>query len=199
MRPCSPIAFGRSMKNAILAAVAELKTSRLFLRPFSPDDFAGLHQLNADPAVMRHIGTGVRGEEETREHLERILGHWATHRFGIWAMVLRDSGRVAGRCGLQHYEPTPGEATEEIELSYALAQDLWGGGLMLEAARASLDYGFSVLRLPRIIATVRSANSRSHRVLEKLGMQREGQRPRYGHQVDLFAIGRDDFRGALPT
>jgi ribosomal-protein-alanine N-acetyltransferase len=174
--------------------VVELNTSRLLLRPFSRDDFAGLHQLNADPEVMRHIGTGVRNAEETRQHLERILGHWATHGFGIWAMVLRDSGRVAGRCGLQHYE-----TTEEIELSYALAQDLWGRGITLEAARASLAYGFSVLELPRIIATVRSANTRSHRVLEKLGMRLEGQRPRYGHRVDLFAIDRDDFRAALPT
>ena len=181
-----------------MAPVVELNTSRLLLRPFSRGDFAGLHQLNSDPEVMRHIGTGVRNEDETRQHLERIVGHWATHGFGIWAMLVRDSGldsgRVAGRCGLQHYE-----ATDEIELSYALAQDLWGRGLTLEAARASLDYGFSVLELPRIIATVRSANARSHRVLEKLGMRLEGQRPRYGHQVDLFAIGRDDFRAALPT
>jgi ribosomal-protein-alanine N-acetyltransferase len=143
---------------------------------------------------MRHIGTGVRGADETRQHLQRILDHWAAHGFGIWAMILRDSNRLAGRCGLQHYE-----TSDEIELSYALAPDLWGQGLMLEAAKASLDFGFLTLALPRIIATVRSANARSHRVLEKLGMRPVGQRERYGHQVDLFAIDRADFRAALPT
>lgn len=169
-------------------------SSRIRLRRFTPDDFAGLHQLNSDPEVMRHIGTGVRTESETHQHLERILDHWATHGFGIWAMLVRDSGRFAGRCGLQHYE-----TSDEIELSYALAPDLWGQGLILEAAQASLDFGFSTLALPRIIATVRSANVRSHRVLEKLGMRPAGQRERYGHLVDQFAIDRADFRAALPT
>jgi RimJ/RimL family protein N-acetyltransferase len=169
-------------------------SSRIHLSPFTPDDFASLHLHNAYPEVMRHIGTGVRDEDETRQHLDRILHHWATYSFGIWAMFLRDSGRFAGRCGLQHYE-----STDEIELSYALVPDLWGRGLMLEAARASLDLGFSTLALPRIIATVRSANARSHRVLEKLGMRPAGRRERYGHLVDQFAIDRAEFRAALPT
>jgi RimJ/RimL family protein N-acetyltransferase len=161
------------------------ETPRLFLRPICLEDLDHLYRLNADPEVMRHIGKGVRDRQETQEHLERLVDHWAKHGFGLWTMILRDSGLPAGRCGLQHYD-----GTSEIELSFALAPEFWGRGLAVEAGQAALGHGFSVLGLERIIATARKANTRSRRVLEKLGMQPAPPRERYGHLVDVFAIER---------
>ena len=142
---------------------------------------------------MRHIGTRYTRENETHQHLQQILDHWATHGFGIWVMLLRDSGRFAGRCGLQHLRPSDRSSSAMPSAGPP------GDGAQPRAGQASLDFGFSTLALPRIIATVRSANARSHRVLEKLGMRPAGQRERYGHLVDQFAIERAELRAALPT
>jgi RimJ/RimL family protein N-acetyltransferase len=162
-----------------------LDTPRLRLRPLAASDLEALGLLNADPEVMRHIGEGVRDRAETVQHLELMLSHWVEHGFGVWAIEARDSGRFLGRCGLQHYEHTA-----EIELSYALESASWGRGLMPEAAFCSLSYGFSVLGLARIIATVRNENRRSQRVLEKVGMRFVEPRQRYGRTVKTFAIDR---------
>jgi RimJ/RimL family protein N-acetyltransferase len=168
-------------------------TPRLGLRPITFGDFEAIHGLNADPEVMRHIGTGIRDRAESAAHLDKLVRHWTEHGFGPWAMVDPTTDRVIGRCGLQHYD-----GTDEVELSYALAPAHWGRGLVLEAAAVALDFGFRALNLERIIATVRPANARSHRVLEKLGMLPIAPRERYGHLVDVFAISRPPTTTAAP-
>ena len=60
------------------------------------------------------------------------------------------------------------------ELTYLYARPFWGHGYATEAARAVLEVGFRELDLHRIYATCRPANMGSARVLEKLGMRREG-------------------------
>jgi ribosomal-protein-alanine N-acetyltransferase len=59
-------------------------------------------------------------------------------------------------------------------MGYDLWPDYWGQGLMPEALRALLRYGFEVMELNRVEATTHTENQRSMRVLEKLGFQREG-------------------------
>lgn len=60
------------------------------------------------------------------------------------------------------------------ELGYALRRDRWGSGLTTEAAAAVLAFAFGPAGLARVEATCRPENSGSRRVLEKIGMQREG-------------------------
>ena len=60
------------------------------------------------------------------------------------------------------------------ELTYLYARLFWGRGYATEAARAILAYAFRDLDLHRVYATCRPANVGSSRVLEKLGMRREG-------------------------
>jgi RimJ/RimL family protein N-acetyltransferase len=60
------------------------------------------------------------------------------------------------------------------DLGYGLARDAWGKGLATEAARAVVDYGFSALGLAKVWARTDPRNAASVRVLEKLGMRREG-------------------------
>jgi RimJ/RimL family protein N-acetyltransferase len=146
-----------------------LTTARLELRPATADDLDHLAGLYADPAVMRFIGPGV---PLTRDHaavrLRMMLDHWRDHGFGVCIVRDRTDGTVLGRCGLSYL----GE-TGAVEVGYAFAPPFWGRGYATEAGRACLEYGFGVLRLPRIVAIARPENAASRRVLEKLGLRYE--------------------------
>ena len=100
-------------------------------------------------------------------------------------MVPKESGEVAGHCGLQDLE---GSAT--VALSYALGAKWRGKGLATEAARAALAYGLETLKLTKIVAVAQVTNVESVAVLKKIGMRLEGEEVHYGKQVLVYAAHR---------
>ena len=96
-------------------------------------------------------------------------GAAAIPRTGYTLALTESAGRPFGSVGL--YRDGPHHA----ELGFAVSRDRWGQGYATEAARAVLDFGFADLGLRRIYATCRRENVGSSRVLEKIGMSREGR------------------------
>ena len=78
----------------------------------------------------------------------------------------------------------------EVELGWVIARPAWGRGYATEASRAWLDVGFDTLGLDEIVAVIRRENASSHRVAERLGMERRGTRAAYGHELDLYVARR---------
>ena len=160
----------------------ELLTKRLLLRRFRESDWRALHAILADEKVTRYIPAGASGGEETREWVRFLVhAHRAQPPRYDFAVELRPPGGgsegadsaesgLIGSCWLtaRHDESRQGE------LGYIFAHSHWGRGYATEAARAVLRYGFTELDLHRIYATCRPANIASWRVMEKLGMRREG-------------------------
>jgi RimJ/RimL family protein N-acetyltransferase len=62
----------------------------------------------------------------------------------------------------------------QASIGYEIAPRYWGKGYATEAARAMVAFGFGELRLHRIWARCVADNVASYRVLEKVGMRREG-------------------------
>ena len=143
--------------------VKVLETSRLILREFTPDDVDALALVLSDPETMRFYpapfdGAGV--EQWIGRNLERYVknGH------GLWAMVLKSNGEMAGDCGLTLQQV---DGVDEVEIGYHVRRDLWGQGLATEAARACRDFGFARLGVDRVISIIRPKNLPSRRVAEK--------------------------------
>jgi RimJ/RimL family protein N-acetyltransferase len=151
--------------------VASLRTERLVLRRFTPDDLDALVQLDADPAVMRYI-TG--GRPTSREQLrDEVLPAWLGgyergDGWGFWAAEERTSGAFLGWF---HLRPGPDDPGDEPELGYRLVQRVWGQGLATEGARALIDEAFLRLGARRVYATTMSVNAGSQRVMQKAGMR----------------------------
>jgi ribosomal-protein-alanine N-acetyltransferase len=148
-----------------------LRSARLELRRFTPDDLPLLTRLNADPEVMRWLG-GVMSEEQTRELLDaRILGYYTAHPgLGIWATQLRDSGECIGFHLLNNIH---GESL--IQVGYRLFPQWWGQGYASEMSLALLRYGYAQLGLDSICAITAVENHASQRVLLKAGLRRNGE------------------------
>ena len=80
-----------------------------------------------------------------------------------------------------------------ISMSYVICRDEWGKGYGTEAARSIMDWALSVPEVFRIEACCDIENVGSARVLEKLGMNREGILRRTGHTPNISDQPRDCF------
>ncbi len=152
------------------------------------DDSPALFELNHNPEIVRYTGEPLMSSLADAEELirERLLPDYARHGFGRWAIILKESGGLIGFAGLKRLSEL-----DEVDLGYKVRPELWGRGLATEAARASIDYGFRVLKLPRIIGLVDAPNAASIRVLEKSGMVFEKQIEYRCQPVLQYAIARD--------
>ena len=169
-----------------------LETKRLILREFVSGDFDAVQTYASDPEVCRFMSWGPNSESETRAFLSRMIEAQASEpRKGYdIAVALQKSERIIGTCGL-----TIGSIEHRrAELGYCFNREYWNQGYATEAARAMIDFGFRRLCSHRIYAYCDPDNLGSVRVLEKLGLHREGLLREHqfvkGHwrDADLYAI-----------
>ncbi len=147
-----------------------VQTPRLTLREFGPEDAAFMLHLLNEPSFIAHINDkGIRTVEAAREYLAGTLcASYATHGFGLWAVVRRDTGEAIGMCGLIQRD-----WLDDVDLGYALLESAAGAGYAREAARATLGVAAARFGLTRLAAIVHTANVRSIRLLEDLGFVQE--------------------------
>ncbi len=147
-----------------------LRTARLLLEPYRPQDEDRFVALFQDGRVSRWMGDGkLVPEADDRALFGRIFTKvYARRLFDVWAV--RENGRYVG-----HAEIKPTEVVDGHEIVYALAPEAWGRGLGTELTEAVIGHGFGTLGLEEVHATVTAANGASLALLTRLG----------------FAYGRD--------
>jgi RimJ/RimL family protein N-acetyltransferase len=151
---------------AALRVPARVDTPRLTLRTWRPEDRPAFAAINADLAVMEHLGGTPMSRDASDALVDRIEEHWQTHGFGLYAVERRSSGEFAGFVGLSHHRALP----DDVEIGWRLASSAWGCGLATEGATAVRDLAYDMLGLPEIVSITIAANTRSIRVMEKLGL-----------------------------
>ena len=168
-----------------------LETERLALRPMTAADFDWYAGLYTDADVTRYLGgTKTRGELEAL-FTTRILEYYEAHPgLGLWMTIERATGDPVGFHLLNNIQ---GESI--IQVGFALAKSAWGRGFATEMAFALLRHGFVDLRLARIAGMASLGNVASQRVLEKIGLQRRGERafphPAYADEGPLAWFERE--------
>ena len=143
-----------------------LETPRLILRDLTDADVPALHRALGDPIAMAAYEHGF-DVEETRDWIARQRDRYATDGFGLWGIVLRETGDLIGDCGITTQRI---EDDSVIEVGYHLARDHWHRGYAVEAARACVDWVFATLGVNEVYAKVRDTNLASMNVAIRLGM-----------------------------
>jgi RimJ/RimL family protein N-acetyltransferase len=166
-----------------------IQTARLCLRPMRGTDAESLSSVFGDPNVMAAFSSGPLDRTQVEAWVRRNLDHQDRNGYGLFAVLLRETGLLIGDCGLERM--TVGEDSE-VELGYDLRSDHWGRGYATEAALAVRDYAFGRLDLPRLISLIRRGNDASRRVAEKIGMQPAGEVERDGRVYWLYRLSRAD-------
>lgn len=129
--------------------------------------------MNADPVVMEHF-PALLTREESDAMVDRIRKFDEENGFCFWAVEIPGVAPFAGFTGLArprfeaHFTPC-------VEIGWRLATEFHGKGYATEGAMASLQFGFDVLKLEKIYSFTVPANRNSWRVMEKIGMEYEGE------------------------
>jgi len=168
-----------------------IETERLLLRWFQADDVDAFYVLGSEPRIIRYVGNvPFASRDVARETLAAApLTDYATHGFGRFACVWKETGRVIGFCG-----PKLLADVQEVELGYRFLPDFWGMGLATESARAAVAYTRDVLRFRRLVALIHPENTASARVISKLGFVIECKKAMSwfpGVELDLYASHLD--------
>ena len=187
----------------MLNSPLELRIECLLLRPFTMDDVDDVLEYINDPELSRYQIATLQGPY-TRQNIETLVemfsepSYWGSGHPGlpspgngagllqIFAVVLE--GKVIGEIALNRREDD--RPNDRVELAYTLSRQYWNKGLMTEAARAAMNWVFQTQPINRMYAWCDPRNIGSWRVLEKLGMKREGQ-------LRSHLKGDDEFRDQL--
>src|SRR4051794_4894897 len=133
-----------------LPGLSSFTTARLALRPFVSSDATDAVGIFGDAEVMRFSLNGADSDAAaTAARIERYVAAVKREGIGPFAVIEQASGALVGFCGLVSIADT-----EDVEIAYRFRRDRWGRGLASEAARATLERGFSELGLPRIVAYI---------------------------------------------
>ena len=143
-----------------------LETPRLLLREMDISDMDSLRMILQDEKVM-YAYNGAFDERETVMWMQKQLQRYKDFGFGLWAVVLKESGEMIGQCGI-----TMQEYNDMMipEVGYLLAYKHWHKGYAIEAAMACRDYGFSTFHFDAIYSIIRDNNIASQKVAIRNGM-----------------------------
>ena len=148
--------------------MTELRTERLLLRSWRHSDRAPYAALNADPVVMEHFPAPLT-REQSDAHVDRMAAVLDAQGWGLWAVEVPDEAAFIGFIGLAvpgfeaHFTPC-------VEVGWRLARSAWGRGYAPEGARAALAFAFDELGLDEVVSFTSVGNTKSRRVMEKIGM-----------------------------
>ena len=174
-----------------------LQTPRLTLRRVTMHDAKDVFAYSCDPEVARHVlWSAQKSVGEAREYCRYLMRRYRQNEPSSWGIVLNETQTLVGTIGYMAYS----EDNASVEVGYSLARRLWNAGYMTEALARVIDYTFDAMDINRIEAQHELDNPASGRVMEKVGMRREGVlRQRLynkGKYVDvaLYAMLRSDPR-----
>jgi RimJ/RimL family protein N-acetyltransferase len=182
----------------------QLETERLILRDFVIDDAGALAACRQGEDFWRYYEPEKDIAAYARGHVEMFVA-WQSEsprRLFQLAVVLKDSRRLIGSCGIrQRPQVSYGVSSpSEADIGYELGPEHWGQGYATEAANAMLEFGFGELKLHRVWSICLAENEASWRVMERAGLRREGLlqgnvwlRDRWWDTL-VYAITADEWR-----
>ena len=168
-----------------------MKTQRLILREMTEDDFDALHAIFSDSETMQHYPSPF-DEEKTRSWIARNQARYAELGFGLWAVVLKETGGVIGDCGVT-MQNIHGQILPEI--GYHIHKEHQRRGYALEAARACMDFVFEKTSYDAVYSYMKYSNAASYGVALKNGMRfiEEYDDP-VNMRTKVYAITREQWR-----
>lgn len=143
-----------------------LNTERLILRPWEESDAKELYRYASHPDVGPIAGWPVhKSIEDSREIIKNVLS-----APGTFAVILKETGLPVGSIGLMIGNSSNiGLPDTEAEIGYWIGVPYWGQGLIPEAVREMMRYGFTELHLEKMWCGWFDGNTKSERVQKKCG------------------------------
>ena len=144
-----------------------LETERLILREMCMDDFEAMYAVLGDSDIMRHYPyTFDKGR--VRGWIEKFILRYEIFGFGLWAVVLKETGEVIGDCGVTMQDIN---GIIRPEIGYHIAKRFQRRGYAGEAARACRDWAFENTPFNILYSYMKKENIPSAAVARANGMR----------------------------
>lgn len=147
----------------------QIETERLILREMNEEDFDDLYCVLADSDIMQHYPYTF-DEKRVRGWIEKNQERYQIFGFGLWAVCLKENGKMIGDCGLTLQ---PIGNTIKPEIGYHIQKTYQRKGYAKEAAIAVRDWAFTHTPFQTIYSYMKSTNlpsSRRHRRMDVNGL-----------------------------
>ncbi len=178
------------------------ETPRLILRKVTPEDLDNIFEYCKNPNVARYVTWDAHQSlEDTKKFINYALDSYKVGAPEPMAIILKDDPkqRMIGSVGLIPASPK----NRTFELGYVIAEEYWGKGIVAEAAKPLINFGFKHFAMQRLQCRCDILNPQSSRVMEKLGMQYEGTLKASMYlkgklrDMHMYSIVKSDFRPFL--
>jgi RimJ/RimL family protein N-acetyltransferase len=148
-----------------------LVTKRLIIREIISSDAPFIIKILNDPGFLKNIGDrNVRSLSDAENFIEsRYIDSYQKNGFGMYLVELKESGIAIGQCGLIKRDSLP-----DIDIGFAFLESQTGKGYAVEAGLAVLTFAKEKLKLKRLIGFTLPHNFASQKVLQKIGLKKEG-------------------------
>ena len=167
-----------------------IETERLLLREYTMDDYDALYEIMSDAETMKHYPAPF-DEARTRRWIEWNMENYARYGFGLWAVVLRDTGGFIGDCGIT-IQNIDGDMLPEI--GYHIHKRYQRRGFAKEAARAVRDWAFENTAYDTLYSYMKYTNVGSYSTATAIGMKKVKEYPDPKNTVSYaYAVTRGEW------
>ena len=167
-----------------------IETERLFLREMKENDFDALYEVLADADIMQHYPYTF-DESRVRNWIQRNIERYRIFGFGLWAVCLKETGKMIGDCGLT-MQLIGGEIKPEIGCH--IRSDKQRNGYAKEAAIAVRDWTFNNTPFQIIYSYMKYTNEPSVKTAISYGCKQVGEYKDDENEITkVFAISREQW------
>ena len=150
------------------------ETERLILRTIEEDDAEVQYRLLNSPTLMARLG-GPKELHEIEAKHAKSMALYAQHGFSFLFLIEKETGQMVGHAGIKRVDNPLAHNIGDYEIGWLIREDRWRRGYAEEAVRAVLDWAFTRLDAPHVVALTSERNEPSWRLMEKLGMERRSE------------------------
>lgn len=144
-----------------------IETDRLLLRPVTLNDAKDMYEYVSDEQTVFYVFKQIHQSVEDIE--DNIVAHFLKNPIGKYGIEVKETGKMIGTIDLRVQEKL-----FQAEIGYIMNKTYHGKGYMTEAGEALIKLGFETLGLERIYALHDERNAVSGKVMQRLGMIKEG-------------------------
>lgn len=158
------------MLNFNFAPFPVIETERLVLRRITNNDVNEVFELRSNPETMKYIPRPLaKTAEDALEHIATIEEKIVLNEGINWGITLKNNSKLLGIIGFYRMQPENYRA----EIGYMLLPEFHAKGIITEALKRLIPYGFNDLKLHSIEAVIDPGNLASENVLQKCGFIKE--------------------------
>ena len=159
------------MKQYDFSFFPELETERLLLRKITKDDVQEVFEIRSNPITMQFIDRPIAKTIDDALNLIKVFDEVFEKQDGVaWAITFKEEKKLIGTIGFWKMD----KPNFRAEIGYILNQTFHRKGIMNEALKVVIDFGFQQINLHSIEAVTKPTNTASNEILLKNGFLQEG-------------------------